>query len=159
MCGDGANDLLALREADLSFGIQQCDASYGCSFTISNLLDVDEVIRESKNNVSNFMHILLYTFSTFIIAKVILIIFISNGSNHSLNVRYYYNFTSLLLYCLVLPLSNPSPKPTPYTPNSSIITLYGHLVIWGNVFLSTITMIICFIFYQTTEDFHDNTPI
>ena len=41
MCGDGANDLLALKEADLSLGIQNCDASYASSFTINNLLDVD----------------------------------------------------------------------------------------------------------------------
>ena len=45
MCGDGANDLLALKEADLSLGIQESDASYGSSFTIKKLLDVDEIIR------------------------------------------------------------------------------------------------------------------
>lgn len=45
MCGDGANDLLALREADLSLGIQESDASYGSSFTIQKLLDSDEILR------------------------------------------------------------------------------------------------------------------
>ena len=41
MVGDGANDMLALKEADLSLGVQACDASYASSFTINNLLDVD----------------------------------------------------------------------------------------------------------------------
>ena len=45
MCGDGANDLLALRQADLSIGIQATDASYGSSFTVNNMLDVDWVIK------------------------------------------------------------------------------------------------------------------
>lgn len=45
MCGDGANDLMALREADLSVGIQATDASYGSSFNVKNMLDVDEIIR------------------------------------------------------------------------------------------------------------------
>jgi P-type E1-E2 ATPase len=45
MCGDGANDLLALREADLSIGVQSTDASYGSSFTVKNMIDVDWVIK------------------------------------------------------------------------------------------------------------------
>ena len=45
MCGDGANDLLALREADLSVGIQETDASYGSSFTVKNISDVYQIIR------------------------------------------------------------------------------------------------------------------
>ena len=45
MCGDGANDLLALKEADLSLGIQESDASYGSSFTIKKLIHIDDIIR------------------------------------------------------------------------------------------------------------------
>jgi len=40
MCGDGANDLMAIREADVGIGITNTDASYGSSFTISKMLDV-----------------------------------------------------------------------------------------------------------------------
>lgn len=45
MCGDGANDLLALREADLSLGIEESDSSYGSSFTIGKLQDANAIIR------------------------------------------------------------------------------------------------------------------
>jgi P-type E1-E2 ATPase len=41
MVGDGANDLLALREADIGLGINESDSSYAASFTINNLLDID----------------------------------------------------------------------------------------------------------------------
>ena len=81
MCGDGANDLLALKEADLSLGIQECDASYASSFTINSLLDVDEVIRESKNNVSNITQFFFYILSCFIISKAVSFVLIVNASD------------------------------------------------------------------------------
>lgn len=41
MTGDGANDLMAIRQADLGIGISDSDASYGASFSIQNMLDID----------------------------------------------------------------------------------------------------------------------
>lgn len=45
MAGDGANDLMAIREADVGLGISDSDASYGASFSIVNMLDVDYIVR------------------------------------------------------------------------------------------------------------------
>lgn len=41
MCGDGANDLMAIRSSDVGMGINDSDASYGATFAIVNMLDVD----------------------------------------------------------------------------------------------------------------------
>lgn len=49
MIGDGANDLLAIRAADLGIGITNSDAIYGSSFSVTTLLQVCQIIRESKN--------------------------------------------------------------------------------------------------------------
>jgi P-type E1-E2 ATPase len=48
MVGDGANDLLAIKEANIGIGIRNCDSSYAASFSILNLMDIDYIIREAK---------------------------------------------------------------------------------------------------------------
>jgi P-type E1-E2 ATPase len=45
MVGDGANDLMAIREADIGIGISNSDAVYSSDFTIKELTQVPLIIR------------------------------------------------------------------------------------------------------------------
>lgn len=60
MCGDGANDLMAIRSSDVGMGINDSDASYGATFTIINMLDIDEIIRDSKATTTNIVEMIRY---------------------------------------------------------------------------------------------------
>lgn len=107
MCGDGANDLLALREADLSIGIQATDASYGSSFTVKNMLDVDWVIKESKCTQANI--IILYQFygSISFLVLICSIIMITDYTYFATNQLMYLNFGTILLIPGTLAMSRP----------------------------------------------------
>ena len=153
MCGDGANDLLALKEADLSLGIQKSDASYAANFAISSLLDVDEVIRESKNNVSNISQFFFYIFIGYIFSKISRIYFLASSAYLSSSALIYFNFTSILIFPFFISLSKPAEKPTKEVPVPNLMTLHSHLVIWGNVIITNLLLIIYFSIFGHSEEF------
>jgi len=45
MVGDGANDLIAIKEADIGIGIASSDAVYSAAFTVSELMQIEKVVR------------------------------------------------------------------------------------------------------------------
>ncbi len=49
MVGDGANDLIAIKEADVGIGISNTDAQYSASFTVKELKKIPIIIKEGKN--------------------------------------------------------------------------------------------------------------
>ncbi len=108
MCGDGANDLMALREADLSVGIQATDASYGSSFNVKNMLDVDEIIRESKCAQANIVHLYQFYGSIAMLLLCSSIILITDTTYFSSGQLMYLNFCAILLTPVMISLSKPN---------------------------------------------------
>lgn len=60
MVGDGANDLMAIREADIGFGICSSDAVYSSDFTINTLSQVEIIVREGRAGELKIMELLLF---------------------------------------------------------------------------------------------------
>lgn len=49
MIGDGANDLVAIKEADVGIGIGSSDAAYSAAFTIKDLSHIIDILCEAKS--------------------------------------------------------------------------------------------------------------
>ena len=158
MCGDGVNDLLALKEADLSLGIQESDAGFASDFTIQNLLDVDEVLRESKNNVSNIMQVFFYVTSGFMVTTMFSIMLHSNATDLSRAGRIYYNCTSLIMLPFFLLMSSPLKEPTASVPVANFMRRHSQLAIYGNFLIMFLPMVASYIYFKySSGDFTQTT--
>jgi P-type E1-E2 ATPase len=49
MVGDGANDLIAIKEAHVGIGISSSDAVFSACFAVRSLEQILQIIKESKN--------------------------------------------------------------------------------------------------------------
>lgn len=48
MVGDGANDLMAIKQSDVGVGLSESDGTASADFVVSKLWQIEEIIREGK---------------------------------------------------------------------------------------------------------------
>ena len=114
------------------------------------------MIRESKGNVSNIIKMLIYTTTTFMASKMFTIMLATNAANCSPYVL-LYSFTLILTFPVLISLSRSSQLPTKYVPNANLLSGFNLLVVFGNFFIVSIAMIMCYAYFKTTADFTPTT--
>lgn len=137
MCGDGANDLMAIRQSDVGIGINDSDASYGATFAIVDMLHVDYIVRDGKAATTNIVEMIrYYEFISFIkIPASLLLIMDSSYFNQAQLL--FFNFTSTVIFPLLQAMSRPSNTVTKAIPNGNLFGPINHFRFWGSVIIAT----------------------
>ena len=114
MVGDGANDLIAIKEADVGIGIASSDAVYSAAFTVSDLIQIDEVIREAKNTERQIIYIVQFYGVAQYLPLTIGLILTRECSYLSVMGLVYRNFALMIIVPIFYGLSRPAEKLTKY---------------------------------------------
>jgi magnesium-transporting ATPase (P-type) len=60
MVGDGANDLMAIKEADIGIAINNTDAMHSADFTVEDLSKIKVIIIEGRCTEKNLVELVIY---------------------------------------------------------------------------------------------------
>lgn len=108
MVGDGANDLIAIKDADVGIGITSTDAVYSASFAVRTLSQIDEIIREAKNIERQLVDIVQYFGVCSAISVVQTLVLTEDASYPASMQLIYRNFGLYLLITLFIGVSRPA---------------------------------------------------
>lgn len=123
MVGDGANDLIAIKDADVGVGISSGDAVYSASFSITNLRQIIDLICESKNTEQQIIEICQYVILINLINTVTTLI-MSNDVSYSTSMQLIYkNYVTSIPLTIIYGLCRPLKKLSKYLPNSNFMGL------------------------------------
>lgn len=121
MVGDGANDLIAIKDADVGIGISSTDAVYSASFAVKDLGQIIEIIRESKNTERQIVDMTQYFCIINFLSITSTIILTSDSSYNSSYQLIYKNFLTTILLTLFFAFSRPAQSLSKYLPNSNFM--------------------------------------
>ncbi len=157
MVGDGANDLLAIRQADIGIGIRNCDSSYAASFSVEKLEDIDYIIREAKCGEREIVEIIRSISITSFVSVPLLIIMETEGAFFSPFQLIFGNITKYIILNILLALSRPSANRTIFKASANFLKMQHQLCFWGNVILGSLGHLVLMIYSRTTSEYIENT--
>jgi P-type E1-E2 ATPase len=123
MVGDGANDLIAIKDSDVGIGISCSDAVYSASFAVQDLGQIIEIIKESKSTERQIVDIVQYFSILQFLSIINTLVLTGDVSFTTSNMEIYKNFSSSLAVCVALSLSLCAERMVKYAPNSNFMAL------------------------------------
>jgi cation-transporting ATPase 13A3/4/5 len=156
MVGDGANDLIAIKEAHVGIGISSSDAVFSASFAVKELDQILEVIRESKNTERQIVEMTKYYGLTQFTSIVVTLILSTDASYFTSMQLIYKSFLNTLIITLFFGVTQPAKRMTKYLNNSNLVDLENHLVYWLTMVVYSAGLVASYVYYTRSDDFSPN---
>ena len=156
MVGDGANDLLAIKQADIGVGIRNCDSSYATSFSIMELSGLDHIVRESKCCERSIIEIVRFNAITSF-QNIPTIIMMETEAVFFSPIQLLFGLTKYIIFPVVLALSRPAEKQTVHKPSSNFLRLQNMLIFWGNSIIGAVAIVVIMVYYRGQSEYIWNT--
>lgn len=137
MVGDGANDILAIRQADVGIGMSETDSSFAASFSVSRVMDVEAVLRSGRSTLTIIIEIFRYYVAISCLKYTASMILAMDRSNYSDGQFTYLNYLGTLEIVILLCLSAPAKELSRFLPNENFMSLENHLTVIGQIIIST----------------------
>ena len=157
MVGDGANDLIAIKQANIGIGIQESDGVYSSSFGVKTLSQVVTIVKEGKNAERQVVEMVLYFTLNIYLVNVCMAVMLNDSAFFGDLQITYRIFGLVVLMTIFVSLSGPADRLSRYMPASNFMGLEHHLVFWGSTVIMTIGFVVGYQLIYRSDDFIRNT--